>query len=125
MAESKRSGAELLEEEYEEDAVLESDPMQTPFNQTVDILATTGGPKLELFCRSNKPLVEAAEVCYNMAYRFHSNYIMGRMNQIMRFSVSANGQGRGELVTALQAGSGVPDSFYDAQGNNSIGFTSE
>lgn len=123
MVESKRSGAELLKEDYE-DVSFESDPMETPFNQTVGIMATTGGPRLELFCRSNKPLVEAAEVCYNMAYRFHSKYIQGRMDQIMRFSVSANGQGRSELVTALQAGSGVPDSFYESNGG-SMGFSSE
>lgn len=123
MVESKKSGAELLDENYD-DAIFESDPMDTPFNQTVDIMATTGGPRLELFCRSNKNLVEAAEVCYNMAYRFRSGYIKGRMDQIMRFSVSANGQGRQELVTALQAGSGVPDSFYEAQGSGAMGFTS-
>lgn len=114
----------MLNENYDEMS-FESDPMETPFNQTVDILATTGGPKLELFCRSNKALVEAAEVCYNMAYRFHSSYIKGRMDQIMRFSVSSNGQGRGELVTALQAGSGVPDSFYESQGAGNMGFSSE
>lgn len=125
MVESKRSGAELLDDDYEDEQIMSGEPMETPFNQTVDILATTGGPKLELFCRSNKSLVEAAEVCYNMAYRFRSKYIIGRMDQIMRFSVSANGQGRGELVTALQAGSGVPDSFYEAQGNASMGFSSE
>ena len=125
MVESKRSGAELLDEDYEGDGSFESDPMQTPFNQTVDILSTTGGPRLELFCRSTKSLVEAAEVCYNMAYRFKSPYIIGRMNQIMRFSVSANGQGRSEMVQSLQAGSGVPDSFFESQANQQMGFTTE
>lgn len=113
-----------MDEEYDEEAVLETNSMETPFNQTVDILSSTSGPRLELFCRSNKSLVEAAEVCYNMAYRFKSKYIMGRMDQIMRFSVSANGQGRAEMVQSLQAGAGVPDSFYENQ-NSTIGFTSE
>lgn len=124
MVESKRSGAELLDEDYE-DVSFESDPMETPFNQTVDIMATTGGPRLELFCRSSRSVVEAAEVCYNMVYRFKSNYIKGRMDQIMRFSVSEGGKGRNELVTALQAGSGVPDSFFEAQGSGNMGFSSE
>ena len=114
----------MLDEDYE-DVSFESDPMETPFNQTVDIMATTGGPRLELFCRSSRSVVEAAEVCYNMVYRFKSNYIKGRMDQIMRFSVSEGGKGRNELVTALQAGSGVPDSFFEAQGSGNMGFSSE
>lgn len=125
MANSKRSGAELLDEDYEEEEMIESDPMQTPFNQTVDFLSVTDGPKLELFCRSTRPLVEAAEICYSMVYKFDSNYIKGRMNQIMRFSVSANGKGREEMVQSLQAGSGVPDSFYENASNVQMGFSTE
>ncbi len=125
MVDAKRSGAELRDEDYENEEIDESEPMNTPFNDTVNILSTTGGPKLEMFCRSNKPVVEAAQVCFDMAYRFKSPYIIGMMDQIMRFSVSAEGKGRAEMVQALQAGSGVPDSFYASNGSNAMGFTSE
>lgn len=122
MVESKRSGAELLDEDYDE-VSFEPDPSSTPFDQTVNIMATTGGPKLELFCRSSKALVEAIQVCHNLEYRFRSGYIKSRKDQLMRLSVSANGQGRSELVTALQAGSGVPGEFYESRGAGNMGFS--
>ena len=123
----KRTGSDLLEEDYEsDDDLVMTGPASgdTPFNQTVDILSKTGGPQLELFCRSNKGLIEAAEVAYAEMFRFHSKYVEGMMNQIMRFSVSANGKGREEMVQSLQAGSGVPDSFYESQ-SSSVGFSQE
>jgi len=124
----KKTGADLLDEEYdseEEIGLSPSSSNETPFNQTVDFLAKTGGPQLELFCRSNKGVVEAAEVAYAEIYRFHSDYVAGLMNQIMRFTVSANGKGREELVQSLQAGAGVPDGYYEAQSASSAGFVPE
>lgn len=124
----KKTGADLLNEDYESEEDISIAPNNmgdTPFNQTVDYLAKTGGPELELFCRSNKGLIEAAEVAYAEIYRFHSKYVEGMMNQIMRFSVSANGKGREELVTSLQAGSGVPDGYYESQSASSVGFSTD
>lgn len=124
----KKTGADLLDEDYDSDEDItfrQTGTNDTPFNQTVDFLAKTGGPHLELFCRSNKGLIEAAEVAYAEVFRFHSKYVEGMMDQIMRFSVSASGKGREELVQSLQAGAGVPDGFYEAQGASSVGFTTD
>lgn len=122
MSDDKRSGSELLDEPLDD---MDGNVVQTPFDQTVTLLATTRGESLELFCRANSKIAEAAQLCYNMQYRFHSNYIAGRINQIMRFSVGLNGQGRSELVQSLQAGSGVPDAFYESQNGSNVGFMSE
>lgn len=121
MTDSKKSGGELLDEPFL-DSFDESTP--TPFDQTVDYLATTEGKKLELFHRSTPAVAEALQVSYSMVYRFQSKYIQGKGNQLMRLTVSREGAGRQELVDSLKAGSGVPDAFYESQGSNA-GFSSE
>ena len=95
----------------------------TPFDTAVGLLSTTKGPHLELMCRATKSIAEAAAVSYSMIYRFQSNYIKGRMEQIERLSVSISGQGRGEIVQSLQAGSGVPDAFYETGGGANTTFS--
>lgn len=124
MATEKRSGVELLEEP---DVGFTGGPMdsETPFNQTVDMLSKTEGKELELMCRTNRQIAEAATIGYNMAFCFHSKYVTGKIDQIMRLSVSNGGQGRAEMVQSLQAGSGVPDSYYEAQSGINKGFIEE
>lgn len=126
MAEGKRTGDELLDNDSDLDFDrIGPSTMGTPFDQTVDLLAKTEGPKLELFCRSDKPLVEAVQICNNLEYRFGSQYIAEKKAQLMRFSVSINGKGRAELVESLKAGDGVEGEFYQAQAASSLGFSSE
>lgn len=121
MTDHKKSGGDLLEEPLL-DSFEESTP--TPFDQTVDYLATTKGETLELFHRSTPRVAEALQLSYNMVYRFKSRYIQGKGNQLMRLTVSREGTGRQELVDSLRAGSGVPDAFFESQGSNA-GFSPE
>lgn len=107
----KKSGAELLEEPQFND--FGGGLSETPFNSTMDALLTTGDKTLELMCRASKPIAEAASVAYNIAFRFKSKYVIGKVEQIERLSVSLGGQGRAEVVQSLQAGSGVPGEFYE------------
>ena len=100
-------------------------PIDTPFNQVVDMLTVTEGKKLELMTRANKAMADAMSVGYSMVFRFDSNYIGGRIDQLKRLAVSMNGKGRAELVQSLQAGSGVPDSFYEMQSNATKTYSSE
>ena len=90
----------------------------TPFDQAFGALTTTGGPKLELLTRANKKLSIAIDRTYNRCFNFHSMYLRGRIDTLMRLAVSMGGKGRAEIVDSLRAGSGVPDSFYSERGGD-------
>lgn len=90
----------------------------TPFDQAFGALTTTGGPKLELLTRTNKKLSIAIDRTYNRCFNFHSIYLRGRIDTLMRMAVSMQGKGRSEIVDSLRAGSGVPDSFYSGGGDD-------
>lgn len=126
MAESKKTGEDLLNNEEDFDfSDVGVNTNGTPFDQTIDLLAATTGPRLELFCRSDKSIVEAIQICDNIVERFGSEYIRGVGDRILRFSISTQGRGRAELVDALKAGDGVQDSYYEAQAASSMGFSSD
>lgn len=122
MAKKKKSATELLEEplitEPTEEEMNAGEPA-TPFDRAYSVLTATGGERLEMMTRTTKPLAEAINLGYNMIWNFHSAYLRGRIDTLMRVHVSMEGKGRAEMVQALQAGSGVPGEFYD-QGNGSL-----
>lgn len=122
MSPSKPTGMDLLDEDIGPD-IGEEPRGDTPFDTTISNLSQTSGEKLELMCRANKNIAQAATVSYNMIFRFGSKYIQGRIDQIMRLSVSKGGEGRAEMVQALQAGSGVPDSYYESEAGARATFT--
>lgn len=124
MVSDKHDATELLDDP--DLGLMEERPTgDTPFNQTVDMLSKTGGPELELMCRNNRAISEAATMCYAMIAKFHSSYIQGRYNQLMRLTVSNNGLGRSEMVQSLQAGSGVPGEYFETQSGANQGFVEE
>ena len=126
MSEEKRTGEDLLEDPNigftETDGTTDID---TPFREAIDLLAVTGGKELELFSRMTYQIASASTVGYNMMFRFNSGYVAGRIEQLQRLSVSIKGQGRDEVVRSLQAGSGVPDAFYEMQSGTNKGFAEE
>lgn len=116
MAKKKKPATDLLEEPLiPEEPEFESEP-ETPFDKSFNVLTATGGAYLELMTRTTPKLAQAINVGYNMIWNFDSKYLRGRMDTLMRIHVSLEGKGRSEMVQALQAGSGVPDGFYN-QGN--------
>ena len=94
------------------------DSPNSPFDQAFGALTTTGGPKLELLTRANRKLSVAIDHTYNRCFNYHSFYLRGRIDMLMRLAVSMGGKGRGEIVDSLRAGSGVPDSFYSDGGSS-------
>lgn len=126
MSDEKRSGAELEDDPhvgYGEVGGLSG--VETPFNQAIDLLAVTNDEELELMCRTTKEVAEATAIGYSMAFRFGSRYITGRIAQIQRLTVSNGGKGRAEVVQSLQAGAGVSDGFYEAQGGVNQSFSED
>lgn len=126
MSDEKRSGSELEDDPhigYGDIGAMAS--AETPFNQAVDLLATTGEEELELMCRTTREVAEAAAIGYSMIFRFNSRYVGGRIAQIERLTVSNGGKGRDEIVRSLQAGSGVSDGFYESQGGLNRSFSED
>ena len=126
MSEEKKTGEDL----YNEPDVGFADQsgmtqMETPFRQAIDLLAVTHGQELELFSRATYQIAAAARIGYNMVFRFGSRYIEGQTEQLERLSVSIRGSGRDEIVRSLQAGSGVPDAYYEMQSGSNKGFVEE
>ena len=60
-------------------------------------------------------MVQAANVAYTMHSSFGSEFIRGKLDQIMRFAVSMGGEGRKEIVDSLRAGGDMPDAYFEAQ----------
>jgi hypothetical protein len=128
MSDEKKTGEDLLREpNVGFSPIGGSSPgdMETPFTQAIDLLAVTGDKELELMHRSTRQIADAAAISYNMIYRFGTRYMRGYIEQIERFSVSMGGRGREEVVQSLQAGSGVPDAFYESQTGLNKGFVEE
>ena len=126
MSDEKRTGEDLLDEPnvgFSDTSGMSE--METPFHQAIDLLAVTRGKELELFSRATHQIAQACTIGYNMIYRFGTMYIEGRIEQIERLSVSIRGLGRDEVVRSLQAGSGVPDAYYENMSGSNKGFVEE
>ncbi len=109
----------LIVEDPDPEPIIISD---TPFDKAYTVLTATSGEVLELMTRTTPKLATAVGVGYTMRYNFKSNYIGGRMDNLMRIHVSFGGRGRNEMVQSLKAGSGVPDSYYARDGGGSRGY---
>lgn len=75
-----------------------------PYDKAIELLSCLSGPQMEIMTRTNARMVEAGNVAYNICSNFHSEYIGGKADQIMRYAVSYQGKGRNEVVESLKAG---------------------
>ena len=123
MAKKKKSATDLLDNPLVDETPFEEEPEQTtPFDKTHRSLTATGGKMLELMTRTTPQLAAAISTSSNYLFNFKSRYIQDRSDRLMRLHVSVNGQGRSEMVQALQSGAGVPGEFYaDDNPMSSIG----
>lgn len=101
----KRLGIDLLKNPTIKDiGDMPHGPAESPFDKALDTLTVQEGPPMELMTRANPRLINAATVAYTMIKSFDSDYIRGKIGQIMRLAVSQNGRGRQEIVDSLKAG---------------------
>ena len=89
---------------------------ELPVTSVSGRLMTESGPALELMARTNPRLIQAANVGFIYSQTLGSTYVSGRIEQMLRMSVSMNGQGRRDLIDALDAGGSVPDAYYSPGG---------
>lgn len=118
----KPPASELLESPIIDEIEDDGGGDGTPFDKAYTSLTVTGGKSLELMTRATPKLAQAISVAYTMKFNFHSRYIQGFEDTLMRMHVSMGGKGRSEMVQSLQAGSGVPGEYYDAGNPNKNSF---
>ncbi len=116
MANESREATDLLTDpQVPEVGDMPETMSETPYGMAFGLLSALEGKELEIMTRSNPRLVQAAQVSYCMVAQFGSMYIAGENDQLGRFAVSLNGEGRKEIVDSLRAGGDMPDAYYENQ----------
>lgn len=99
-----------------EQVMMQDTPSETPFDKGFDALMSVEGKNLEIMTRTNNQMVKASSI--TLAYRKrHPNmsFLSELMESTQRQAVGFAGKGRNEIVCTVQAGAGVPPSYYAGQ----------
>lgn len=110
-----KSPSDLLTEPLQDAAM--SSSRTPPVSKAISYLAVTEGQQLEILTRTNRQIVAAIDAGTVYVYRYRSNYILSRIQQIERLAISSEGLGRSEMIEAVRAGGAMPDSFYQSEGS--------
>lgn len=92
---------------------------ELPVKAIVGHLTIEDGAELEIMTRTTPAVVRAARIGYIYANVFRSAYVAGSVEQIERLAVSVGGQGRRDLIDAVEAGGKVPDAYYNENAKRS------
>lgn len=110
----KRNPMELLNNPMIRGPVKQAEP---PVSGAMDKLTTTGGPLLELMSNIMNPqVVEAVQLGYTFGTLYKCQFTQGLLEQLLRLTVGQDGRGRDDINKALEAGSNVPDTYYEVSG---------
>lgn len=86
---------------------------EPPVSRGMDIMTVETGAGLEEMARLDNPdMVKAATLGYIFREVYGIEYVGGRVDQIMRLSISKNGAGRREIIDVIQAGGALPEAYY-------------
>lgn len=109
----KKSALDLMDEDYI-DPPAPSMP-DAPVNTVVKAQTPTRGHPLEIGSRiTNRNMSDALQISYTMVESYHSKYVAGKKDLLLRMSISKDGLGRSELIDTLKAGGSMPDAYYDS-----------
>lgn len=89
---------------------------ELPVKAVSEKLSAETGNKLQLNTRANPKLVSAVAFGHVYVHRFHSSYVAGRLDEVMRLAVSMGGLGRQEQIDLVRAGGAVPDAYFNPEG---------
>ena len=89
-----------------------SNKPELPVKDIAKRLTVEDGKPLEITTRTTAVIANASQFCLIYTFRFKSNYAQARIGQIERLAISMGGQGRRDLIDALQAGGAVPGEYY-------------
>lgn len=99
---------------------LGKDRPDPPVSRAMGHLTVTDGPLLEEMARVKGPdMIRALTVGHILGTMYGSKYIRGRIDQILRVSVSDAGQGRRDIIDVVDAGGVLPEAYYTGQGKKS------
>ena len=94
-----------------------------PVNKAISQLTVTEGQELEEMARIHgQDMVNALSIGYIYSEMYGSDYVRGRIDQLLRLSVAKGGQGRRELIDAVEAGGKLPDAYYSGEGKRTSSF---
>lgn len=85
---------------------------ELPVKDIAKRLTVEDGKPLEITTRTTATIANASQFCLIYTFRFKSKYAEARIGQIERLAISMGGQGRRDLIDALQAGGAVPGEYY-------------
>ena len=89
-----------------------SNKPELPVKDIAKRLTVEDGKPLEITTRTTAVIANASQFCLIYTFRFNSRYAEARIGQIERLAISMSGQGRRDLIDALQAGGAVPGEYY-------------
>ena len=97
-----------------------------PVNKAISNLTITDGELLEEMARVHgQEMVNALSIGYIYSNVYGSKYVRGRIDQLLRLSISKAGQGRREIIDVVDAGGKLPDAYYSGDGKKTTFYASE
>lgn len=97
-----------------------------PVNKAISNLTITDGELLEEMARVHgQEMVNALSIGYIYSNVYGSKYVRGRIDQLLRLSISKAGQGRREIIDVVDAGGKLPDAYYNGEGKKTTFYASE
>lgn len=94
-----------------------------PVNKAISHLTVTEGQALEEMARVfGQEMVNALSIGYIYSEMYGSDYVRGRIDQLLRLSVAKGGQGRRDLIDIVDAGGKLPDAYYSGEGKKTSSF---
>lgn len=86
---------------------------ELPIKTATTTLTQTEGRGLKQNTRANKGLIEAVMFGYPWVQRWDDEYVGNMLDDMMCMAISADGQGRRDIIDCLDAGGQVPDAYYN------------
>ena len=95
---------------------------EPPVSKAMEHLVTEKGDKLELMANiKSQAMVNALSIGYIYSNVYGSKYVKGRIDQMLRASVGADGEGRHSVISVVEAGGNLPAEYYNPQDNRRYG----
>ena len=82
------------------------------FDRAYDALTATHGPMLQMMTRTTPNMRRLEDTAFILRWRFDSDYIGERLNEVERLAVSEDGRGRTDIIDVVKAsGKDTEDEF--------------
>lgn len=83
-----------------------------PVKKALSSLMISSGAELDITTHAGAALVRAVDAGNIYVSAFGLDYVRDRLERLERLAISINGQGRRDLIDAVQAGGALPSEYY-------------